>query len=185
VKLNGIRGEIIGLCTFTAVVYSIALYLNPHYPAMVLAGEASTSTWMSGILLGGCAIISMLIAMQGSRKWFYAAVFFALLTLDEHFMFHESIKERIVFDSRGSASRMIYESPVLLGAVAGLGVAVMLWRLVNRSSRWFLAAAIALGLISVILDVFALGVIPEDIFKVLAELMLTCGLLLTAVKKDP
>jgi hypothetical protein len=58
-----------------------------------------------------------------------------------------------------------------------MALSLVIWRQLNHSLRGWLAAAIALGVVSVIFDIFRMGVVPEDLFKLFAELIITCTLL--------
>ena len=172
------RGKaIIAVCLFVVITFLIAFYLNPQYPAGIIAGESSDATWLSSIMLGACAAFSLVISMHRGRKWVFISVFFALLSLDEHFMFHERIKERIIFNSGGTAPKLISESPVIVGMIAGLVVAYILWNQLASPGRRFLVAAIILGMASAIIDIFSAGVLVEDSLKVIAELAITCAML--------
>ena len=164
------------LCIFFILVFAISLAYNPHFPVLVISGEASVGTWMSGALLMMAATITLNIGMrQGWFPWFVAAVFFFLLALDERFMFHERMKQHIIFS--GSTSRWVYELPVMLGACLGALMTFLLWQQLRKSGRALLLCATALGTASVVIDILDTGALWEDCFKLIAELLIVLALL--------
>jgi hypothetical protein len=168
------------VCSFLAIVFVSAFINNPHYPARVIAGESSVGTWASGMLLVMAATISLVFAMRrGWLPWSVITLFFLVLALDERFMFHENLKTDIIFYYGLDPSRqsVVAELPVIAGALAGLLFAIVLWRQLNSRGRMLLVGAAVLGVASVAIDVFALGVLLEDSFKVFAELLVVCALL--------
>lgn len=169
------------VCLFLSIVFVVAFLNNPNYPALVIAGESSVGTWASGMLLVMSATTSLLFGMRrGWFPWSVVAIFFLVLALDERFMLHEHVKGRIIFFYGLDPARqhLIAELPVIAGAVLGAMVAFILWRQVRRPGRMLLVGAIVLGIASVTIDVLALGVLWEDSFKVFAELMVVCALLM-------
>lgn len=169
---------ILFLCVFFVIVFVLAFMYNPHFPAQAISGESSVGTWMSGVLLSVCAAVSL---TQGIRKrewrWFLIAGFFLVLAADERFMFHERMKEHLIF-ADPERSALIYELPVFLGTAAGVAVSFLLWQLLKGKSRVLLIVAILFGAISVSMDVLTLGVLIEDGFKLMAELMISCAIVL-------
>jgi hypothetical protein len=166
------------LCGFFVLVFAVAFIVNPHFPVLVLAGENSTGTWMSGALLLFMASLCLFISMkQRWYPWLFFACFFLLLALDERFMFHEQIKERILFSSPVTPARWVYELPVILGAIGGGCISVLLWKHLPSKSRMLLPAIVLLGATSVMIDVMARGVFWEECFKLVAELLMACALL--------
>lgn len=169
------------LCGFFIIVLATAFFSNPYFPMVVLARENSAGTWMSGTLLTFMASLCLFISMkQRWHPWLLFAIFFMVLALDERFMFHEQIKERIIFSFQEvTLSRLVYELPVIIGACLGGFISVLLWRQMPSKSRILLAAAVVLGATSVMLDVLGGGVLWEDSCKLLAELLMACALLIT------
>lgn len=168
------------VCGFLGLVVACALVGSRHYPARALSGEASVGTWLSGALLIAAAVLALVAGMRrGLIPWSMYALFFAVLALDERFMFHEQAKTRIQFGYPGipAAWQWVYELPVLLGAVAGAILALHLWKRMGRRGRMLLGCAALLGSASVAMDVLHAGAVPEDCLKLLAELALVCGLL--------
>jgi hypothetical protein len=164
------------LCAFLAVTFAIAFLNNRYYPAYVIAGESSVGTWASGVLLVMSATISLVLGTRrGWFPWSVVTVFFLLLALDERFMLHETLKTNIIFRYALDPSRqhLIAELPVIVGAILGMLISYFLWLQFRRTARMLLAGAILLGIASVTIDVFALGVLWEDSFKVIAELLVT------------
>jgi hypothetical protein len=165
------------LCSFFIVVFAVAFVWYRHYPMLVIAGEDSVGTWMSGVLLIVSATISLLIGMrEGKVFWFAVTSFFFLLACDERFMFHEQLKEKIIF-SFASNSTWLIESPVLVGACVGAIMTYLLWLHLNAKSRFLLVLAMLFGSASVIIDVLSSGVFWEECFKLTGELAMSCALL--------
>lgn len=173
-----IRQAVLLLCVFFFLILSIAFFYHRHFPVLVLAGENSVGTWMSGTLLIFMFALSFVLSMKERRHpWLFLSAFFMLLALDERFMFHERMKEWIIFSSHGHApSRWIYEMPAMAGACAGVFVAIILFRYLSGISRILLLCVVPLGLASVLIDILAGGVFPEECFKLLAELLMVCAL---------
>lgn len=168
------------LCIFFVLVFAVAFIANPYYPLQVLAGESSVGTWVSGVLLIVSATVSLTIGIRtGHRHWFLIAAFFSTLALDERFMFHERLKEKIIFSLDHSAkhARWLYELPAITGACIGAVIAYILWKKLQNTARRLLLAATILGTASVTIDVLAAGVVWEESCKLLAELIIACALL--------
>lgn len=168
------------LTLFFVLVIGISLLLNYHYPGIVFAGESSVGAWLSDTLLVIATTLSLVIVMQkGWFPWLLFTMFFCLLALDERFMFHEQIKERIIFSSYKviATNRWVYELPVILGSLLGLLIAILLWRNIKPKGKFLLFTAVFWGSISVIFDILTSGVIIEEIAKLLAELMVVFALI--------
>lgn len=164
---------------FVALVLAFALVYNYNFPLLSITGESSAGTWLSGALLLFCAAFSLVVAMQNnSAIWYLVSTFFILLAADERFMFHEQIKEKIIFTFHGTElSRWIVELPVIIGALAGMVITRLLWVELSGNARLFLVCGAAFGTVSVFFDVFAAGVLFEEMGKLLAELCVTLSLL--------
>ncbi|QQS05759.1 MAG: hypothetical protein IPK50_02460 [Fibrobacterota bacterium] len=141
-------------------------------PVLVVSGEDSLGTWLSGAMLVACCAFSLhLWKMRGARPWSPLALFFGLLALDERFMFHESMKERIqVGFGDMSPPNIVSEFPVIGGALLGIAVCCALWRKLPSKGRALLVSGAVLGAASVAMDVLHQGALPEDACKLLAEL---------------
>src|SRR6478609_6270234 len=115
------RIAILLLCSFFFVVLAFSFASNRHFPVKVVGGENSVGTWLSDVLLIFMAASCLFISMK--RRWYpwlFFAAFFMLLALDERFMFHEQMKQRILLSfSTIRLSRWIYELPVIIGVVVG------------------------------------------------------------------
>ena len=179
------KGMAIVLAFFILVIL-VALYFNPHFPQLVFAGEGSVATWMSGALLMISATLCLVSFMRRNNvDWFIITVFFFILALDERFMFHEQLKTKIIFVLHPARhSRWIYEMPVIAGAITGAFISWRLWRQLEQPGRLLLAAAILLGSASVVIDILAKGVLPEEGCKLVAELLVVCALLKKAGSKE-
>lgn len=116
---------------------------------------------------------------QHTWLWFCVTVFFFLLALDERFMFHEQIKEFIIFSLHNptTASRWLYELPVMAGACVGLYIVYVLWPHIPSASRTLLLCATGLGFLSVVFDIQSAGVLWEECFKLIAELLVALAFL--------
>lgn len=167
------------LCVLFILFFAVAIVLHPYNPVLILAGESSPGTWMSGVLLIVAATAALITGTRrGWYPWYIAAVFLFVLATDERFMFHEQLKEKIIFSVDGAqTSRWLYEFPVILGALSGIAFTVLLWHYLQLTSRMLLACAAVLGSISVGIDVMHAGVVWEECFKLLAEILLVCALL--------
>jgi hypothetical protein len=166
------------LCLFFIVVFTVAFIFHSRYPLLVIAGESSVGTWMSGVLLISCAIVSLLIGMKiGWWPWLLTTFFFFLLAFDEHFMFHEQLKERLIFSyhSAFGTTHLLYELPVMIGALFGALMTYFLWQQLHGCRPLLLSAAL-LGTFSVVFDITNAGVLLEECFKLLGELMLAVAL---------
>jgi hypothetical protein len=166
------------LCFFFFLFFIIAFFLQRDFPIRVVAGEDSPGTWMSGALLVIAATTSLVISnREGWWPWSLFFVFFVVLALDERFMFHEQIKEYLIFSLGKSTPRLIYELPVMLGACVGVCIAFMLWHCVNKGSRVLLMCAALLGSLSVTLDVLNVATFFEETSKLAAELFICCAVM--------
>lgn len=174
------RLAVLLLCTFFIVVFVVAFSQSRYYSLLVLSGEDSVGTWMSGALLIFMASMCFFKSIQTQwNPWIFFAVFFLLLALDEHYMFHEKLKEHIIFSSvANSSSRWIYELPVIVGACIGVFFALIFWRHLTKG-RLLLPLVVILGATSVILDVLAINVLWEDSLKLIAELLMASVLLIS------
>lgn len=174
-------GKAMGLlCAFFVLVLFVALASNHYYPVLIIAGESSVGAWMSGVLLVVSATVALIIGVRrGGFPWFLISAFFFVLALDERFMFHERMKEYIIFHFTHNfvRSRFINELPVITAAGVGAFVSFILWRHLHGKSRILLLCAAVLGIASVTFDVLAAGVLWEECFKLLAELSIACALL--------
>lgn len=159
------------LIAFFVLVFTVSLAFHRHYPMLIIAGEDSVGTWMSGALLMLCATTCLIMGMrQGWYPWVLVTIFFIVLALDERFMFHERLKERIIFSFHSAnLPHWCYELPVIVGACVGALIARLLWHYV-ATSRMLLLCATVLGTASVAIDVLAAGILWEECCKLLAEL---------------
>jgi hypothetical protein len=165
---------------FFVVVIGISFIFTPHYTVTVISGESSVGTWMSGIFLVTAAVLTLVFGMQkGWFPWIFFFIFFMVLALDERFMFHEKLKEKIIFNfvSISESWRWIYELPVYIGSFVGAIIAMLLWRFLRRSGKILLLCSIILGSFSVLIDILSAGVFIEDSLKLLAEFCLTSALI--------
>lgn len=161
------------------IFFAIAFTWQSYNPVLILAGESSPGTWMSGVLLIASATLALITGMhRGWYPWYIVAVFFYILAADERFMFHERMKEKIIFSvAAAETSRWLYELPVILGACAGIVLIALIWRHLQQTGRVLVVLAGITGSISVGFDILQAGVVWEEAFKLLGELLLVCALL--------
>jgi hypothetical protein len=165
------------LFIFVVMVFAVALYYNRNFSVLVFAGEDSVATWLSGLLLVFSASLCLIMSMTMRwYPWLLFSGFFLILALDERFMFHERVKEWILFSSE-NPSRLLYELPVMIAAGFGAFVAFLLWRNLPAKNRILIIAAAVFGLASVCIDIMAAGVLWEEFCKLCAEMMLVYALL--------
>lgn len=165
------------LLAFFVLVLAGAFGYHSHFPQLVITGEASVGTWMSGALLIISATLCLITGMRHRIfPWLAIAAFFFVLALDERFMFHERLKTFIIF-SYAPQPRWLCELPVIAGAMGGAAIALVLRKQLDPAERLLLAAAVMLGTASVIFDILAAGALWEDCFKLMAELLVACALL--------
>ena len=171
--------SVVLLVVLFILFFAIAFAWQPHNPVLILAGESSPGTWLSGVLLIMAAATALITGMRkGWFPWYIASLFFFILAADERFMFHERLKEKIIFsNSSAETSPWLYELPVVFGTCAGIALTILLWRYLRQTSRILLAMAAIAGIISVGFDITGAGVVWEECFKLLAELLLVCALL--------
>lgn len=165
------------LCTFFIFGLGIAFFFNRNFPVLAVASESSVGTWISGVLLSCCASANLIISIhRGWYPWVLFTSFFFLLAADEHFMFHERLKDWIIF-SNSKSIIIIGELPVMAGALIGGWVSWILWSRLGKFCRTLLLGAVFFGTASVILDVVGSAALWEECLKLMAELAIACALL--------
>ena len=163
---------------------AVAFYHYRQFPALAVAVEESPGTWLSDVLLSCSAGIALILSIhRGWKPWALVAVFLFLLAADEHFMLHERAKQWLAFNI-DSDTVLIREMPVFVGTIIGGWIAWMLWKSLEGIARKLLQVAVFSGIISVMLDVFGAAAMWEELMKLVAELAITCGLLLSYKKGD-
>lgn len=161
----------------------VAFSLNTTHPVLVVAGEDSPFTWLSGVMLIVAATLSGTIAIRERWMfWMMFTVFFFLLAIDERFMIHEALKDRIIFSRGNEIPLWLLELPVIIGALTGLTASVTLFRIMDKTGRILLSVGVFFGLISVTFDIFSQGVVPEEISKLVAEIAVCLALLDRTIK---
>lgn len=155
--------------------FAAVLTSQRNFPVLAISGEESPGTWMSGALLLISAGLSISLSFRKAFPWIFIFLFFAMLAVDERFMLHEQLKEYIIFSLR-TDSRFIYELPVIVGACVGFVAAFTLLKELDFAGKMLLSGAALLGAISVMIDVFEMGVLLEDSAKLIAELLLVIAL---------
>jgi hypothetical protein len=168
------------LCIFFSLFFAIAFLFSDLTLTMIVGGEDSAGSWMSGVLLTISATITAIIASKrGWWPWMMFSMFFILLAVDENFMIHEAIKRHIVFTTFESTNHPDYwkgELPVIFAACNGLVVAWIMWRNVDNRVRWLVVSGVIFGTTSVTIDVLSAGVLWEDSCKLIGELCVACAL---------
>jgi len=173
---------VILLCSFFFLVFSIALSWDSSPAVLIIGGEDSVGSWMSGVLLVISSTLSAVIASKrGWYPWILFSLFFILLAVDENFMIHEAIKRWIIFSNFEKTNEPVYwigEIPVVAAAFFGAAVAWVMWRRVDARFRWLIIAGATFGSLSVTIDIFSMGVIWEDSFKSIGELAVACAMVM-------
>jgi hypothetical protein len=181
------RGVLI-LCSFFSLVFSIAFCWSSLPAVLIIGGEDSIGSWMSGVLLVISSTLSGVIASKRTwYPWILLSLFFMLLAIDENFMIHEAIKRWIIFSNFETTHEPVYwigEIPVVIAACFGAVVAWIMWRNADQRFRWLIIAGALSGAASVTIDVLSMGVIWEDSFKLLGELAITSLLTLEFQNKN-
>jgi hypothetical protein len=163
---------------FIALFFIVAFAFNGRHPILLIAGEDSPATWLSGAMLISAATLSGTIAIRERwLPWILLSAFFFLLAIDERFMIHEAIKDRILFSAGKDAPWWLKELPVIIGAFVGIGVSIMLFKIFDKTGRGLVSISVLFGLISIIFDIFSKGVIPEEVSKLVAEIAMCLALL--------
>ncbi len=158
-----------------AAVVITSFVVNRHYPLSVLSGEKSVGTWVSVFLLSASTAFAFVIMMKkGFFPWMPVILFLFTLAIDERFMFHESLKEMIIFSQRPHLSphSLWGELPVILAGIVGGGIVLLIWKNIQRGNRLFILLAMCFGGLSVLLDVTNRLLIVEDLAKICGELFL-------------
>jgi hypothetical protein len=179
-KIKGNIAVLIILFLFV-LFFAVVLTSRWNFPALAISGEESPGTWMSGALLLISAGLSLSLSFRKAFPWIFIFLFFAILAVDERFMLHEQLKEHIIFNFK-SDDRFIYELPVIAGACLGFVATFILFRELDAAGKVLLACAALLGVISVIIDVFEMGVLIEDSAKLIAELLVTIAIVKKSAK---
>lgn len=173
----------IAVILFVCTVLGTALYRKYPFVVYALVTESSAGTWISSMLLVAGATIALLISSLAQKRtlWLFLAVILFLLAADERFMIHEYLKKVIlfnVFDGDWKRMGMIDEIPVVLAAVSGGVLSFWLFRIRQSAVQsLLLACAVSSGAASVILDVFRIIPVAEEIFKHAAELVFVIWLI--------
>ena len=152
--------------------------------------DQSPAAWLSSAQLVATAVLALRLA--GTRDLpcagavLLAAALFSL-ALDEQFLLHEQWKygcERWWSVCRFAAVR---EAPILSVATFGCAAVALMWRTVRAPVfRCFIATALAIGLLAIVVDLAeapALLVPLEEALEVLAEALFIGALL--AVPRGP
>jgi hypothetical protein len=178
---------VIFLCILFFLVFAFAFAFTDRSPLLIIGGEDSVGSWMSGTLLIISSTTTAIIASKrGWFPWIIFSLFFFLLAIDENFMIHEAIKRQIVFvryEASGDPVYWIGELPVIIAACIGAVVAWVMWKNVDRQVRWLIITGVFFGAISVTMDVVAFGVLWEDSCKLIGELAVASALVWNVQKQ--
>lgn len=161
----------VSIVVFFVLILGIAFLCNPYYPVLVIAGESSVGTWMSGVLLVISATLMLVFGVQnGLMPWIPLSMFFFLLSVDERFMFHEALKERLLF-ILPAPWLWVVQLPVILGSLIGFFLVLFLSKKILSSRRVWLYMVLLFGGASVVFDIMEAGVFLEEVFKLAGELL--------------
>ncbi|HOX43538.1 MAG TPA: hypothetical protein PK668_08070 [Myxococcota bacterium] len=155
----------------------------------VLQREDSPVAWLTSALFCMTAALALIPAARGARPWLHGLVgaWCAAAALDEWFMLHEALKERILFGAYGGDLRgMGIVGDLPLAAFAALGGGLFLWltwRTPRLAPRVCWLVGLGLGGLALAFDLF----LPvetwhavEDILEPCAAAALLAGSLLDA-----
>jgi len=175
-----------GLAAFAVGFVAVTIASYWPYVEEAVAPERSPLTWLSSALIAAGAAVCLSLAMRSGRPWRFGAIAagLAFMALDERFMFHERLKDLILwraYDGDLGAMGVVGDLPMLAYAAGGAAVLVLLWRVVaTRTARILLATAIGLGAVCVGLDLAFGGGWPqviEELTEIVAEGVLLVALL--------
>lgn len=178
--MKSLNYAIVLLISFVMPSLLVALYYHKRFPINAIAGEDSVLTWLSGVLLAVGAALTMVLGTKTSKfNWFVVTIFFLLLAADERFMFHERVTTKLthLYHQDLGLTSPLYQMPVFAGACMGIFVSLFLWKQMNGRDRILLSTGVIFGTLSLMFDVFSLGVVWEELLKLVAEFFVIIVLL--------
>ncbi len=177
-----------------AVLSLVALLMGAmlaaHWPWIERAWalEQAPLAWLQSSLLWSAATLALVLAVAepgGARGWGFVSALLMGAALDERFMGHEWLKDRLLFQAfDGDAARMGLwgDLPMLAYGIGGLVLLAWLRRLAwPRPALRLMVAATAVGCTAVALDLATTSLgwqAVEECGEALAEALFGCGLLL-------
>jgi hypothetical protein len=134
--LSTLKRVLIILAGLVALLHLAAIILSVSFPSdqtgrlitwFDLDGERNIPTVYSGLILGCCALISLLLSTQKNRsseraRWAFLAVFFFYLAFDEILVIHEIFAEPIRDFLSIAADSPLFHAWIIPAAVVGLGI---------------------------------------------------------------
>jgi hypothetical protein len=174
---------VLGLSAGVAAFVAIALATAEPGPLAMLNRERSPIAWLVSVLLCMAAAAALGLALSAAKPWRFGLLAAGCVGagLDEAFMFHERLKESIlfgVFEGDLDAMGVLGDLPMLIYPIAGLAIMVpLLQSPPSMWSRWLWGAALALGTLAVGGDIL-LPVHPWQAVEELTEVAVATCLLL-------
>jgi hypothetical protein len=139
---------------------AVAFAVSWPWPQVAFRSDGSPVSWLSSVLLGACATLCLALGIVRDRMfpWWVISAGLAWMTLDEQLLLHERLKDRIlygVFAGDVDAMGRWGNAPLLAYALGGLCVIVVLrYTLQATAARRLLAAAVGVGVASLLGNVF-------------------------------
>jgi hypothetical protein len=135
--LDTLKRVLIALAGVVALLHLAAIILSVNSPGdqtnqliawFDLDGERNIPTVYSGLILGCCAFISLLLSTQKNRpkerlRWAFLALLFFYLAFDEILVIHEVFAEPIRDFLSIAADSPLFHAWVIPAAVIGLAIA--------------------------------------------------------------
>ncbi len=162
--------------------FTITVYFKWPWYERAISGEKSPGTWLSSSLLICMGVQSLIIVLifKSSKLWWLMASGFFLLAADESFLIHENVKETILFEFfNGNFDQMGARGELLIFIYIICGIFLIYFAIKNIPTlitKILFTSAITIGICSFIFDIFYLNMFLEDLFKILAEIILTITL---------
>lgn len=153
---------------FTILVISV--WLHPQGVSGTFAGEQSVATFLSAASLLTLTVLCWVKSFHDEKRWLVFSLFFFIALVDEVFMLHEHIKDLLIFKFP-EHPHLFHESATLVSGIVGAVVCVMLVRQMQSGNKKLIYLSALAGAGSLFCDVLSLGIIPEEILKLVAELV--------------
>lgn len=175
IKVRSVYSAILYLVLFEISYIIVSLLLHFPWPERAFIGESSPITWLSSTLLVISATFAMVIHLYGKETyiWWIIATGNLVMAMDETFMWHERIKESIlfnIFDGDIDAMGFSGELVILLYGLSGVIVFYFLFRKVHiKFLRGILLGVVSSGLCAITLDVSGANPVMEECLEILTE----------------
>jgi hypothetical protein len=154
----------VSFSTVFACIFFLTLVSIPHYWKNIIY-EASALTWVESVILFSCSFISVFNSLLGKKLsgkfsfvWLLLSCIFLYLSLDERFMLHESIRERILKPNHFQLKFLFWmetgDYVLFIFMIAGLSILPIIFREIrnNKSALLFMIAGVTFGAFAVFTD---------------------------------